>query len=70
MTTKKRKLIDPYFQQRNYFVVHDETGAMAGMVYVLDTSMMPPNQRGGDAHENPRYRPWNQLCRMGDYGKR
>lgn len=46
MFVKKRKSIDPFFQQQNYFVVMDETGAMAGMVYVLDTAMMPVKQRG------------------------
>lgn len=40
MVVKKRKPIDPFFQQQNYFMVVDETGAMAGMVYVLDTSMI------------------------------
>ncbi|WP_157685624.1 hypothetical protein [Paenibacillus donghaensis] len=46
MAKSTRKPIDPFFQQRNYFAVKDETGAMAGMVYVLDTAMMPPRQRG------------------------
>ncbi|MFF2016250.1 hypothetical protein [Paenibacillus sp. NPDC058177] len=70
MPAKKRKLIDPFFQQRNYFAVNDETGAMVGMVYVLDTAMMPPRQKGGNAREASRNRSWNQLCRMGNDGKR
>lgn len=52
MDTKKRKPVDPFFQQRNYFAVHDETGAMAGMVYVLDTSMMPTKQQGGNRNDS------------------
>ncbi|MFF2909974.1 hypothetical protein [Paenibacillus sp. NPDC057934] len=57
MPTKKRKAIDPFFQQRNYFAVKDETGAMVGMVYVLDTAMMPPKQRGGK-QSDPIHRLW------------
>ncbi|MEK4351129.1 hypothetical protein MKX41_09800 [Paenibacillus sp. FSL R5-0475] len=52
MFVKKRKSIDPFFQQQNYFVVMDETGAMAGMVYVLDTAMMPVKQRGGKRNDS------------------
>jgi hypothetical protein len=57
MVAKKRKPIDPFFQQQNYFVVVDETGAMAGMVYVLDTAMMPPKHRGGKRNDSV-YRLW------------
>ncbi|WP_156417430.1 hypothetical protein [Paenibacillus etheri] len=52
MVVKKRKPIDPFFQQQNYFVVMDETGAMAGMVYVLDTAMMPVKHRGGKRNDS------------------
>lgn len=57
MVAKKRKPIDPFFQQQNYFAVVDETGAMAGMVYVLDTAMMPVEQRGGKQNDSV-YRLW------------
>jgi len=70
MVAKKRKPIDSFFQQQNYFAVVDETGAMAGMVYVLDTAMMPKRQKGRYIYENPRYRSWNQLRRLGHHGKR
>jgi hypothetical protein len=52
MVAKKRKPIDPFFQQLNYFVVMDETGVTAGMVYVLDTAMMPVKHRGGKRNDS------------------
>ncbi|ETT45738.1 hypothetical protein C162_20431 [Paenibacillus sp. FSL R7-269] len=51
MTKSTRKPIDPFFQRRNYFTVWDDGGKLAGTVFVLDTSMMPQNQRGGRLNE-------------------
>ncbi|MDT3426097.1 hypothetical protein J2Z22_001617 [Paenibacillus forsythiae] len=50
----KRKLPDPFFQQRNFFTVWDDSGMAVGTVYVLDSAMMPPRQRGGKQHDPVR----------------
>lgn len=55
MAKSMRKPIDPFFQRRHYFTVWDDGGQLAGTVFVLDTSMMPPRQ-GGAKHDDSVHR--------------
>lgn len=47
MEHSKRKVIDPFFQERHSFTVRDGSGQVAGTVYVLDPGMLPRKRRRG-----------------------
>lgn len=67
---RTRKLVDPLFQQTNYFTVWHDNGKIAGLVFVLDSELKPPRQQGGKGHEDHGNRPRHKLRRLGNDEKR